>query len=66
MLIFVSPFIGGIGGFLTGSNTGSNAMFTQLQVETAKKTGLPLNLIASIQNTSSSHSTMASPSRILC
>ncbi|AMM93532.1 L-lactate permease [Peribacillus simplex] len=65
MFIFVSPFIGGIGGFLTGSNTGSNAMFTQLQVETAKKTGLPLNLIASIQNTSSSHSTMASPSRIM-
>ncbi|MGG3177905.1 L-lactate permease [Priestia megaterium] len=64
LFIYVSPFIGGIGGFLTGSNTGSNAMFTQLQVQTATKTGLPLDLVASIQNTSSSHATMASPSRI--
>ncbi|MFP3846182.1 L-lactate permease [Priestia filamentosa] len=64
VFIYVSPFIGGIGGFLTGSNTGSNAMFTQLQVQTATKTGLPLNLVASIQNASSSHATMACPSRI--
>ncbi|KXJ38843.1 lactate permease [Bacillus spizizenii] len=64
LFIYVSPFIGGIGGFLTGSNTGSNAMFTQLQVQTATKTGLPLNLVASIQNASSSHATMACPSRI--
>ncbi len=64
IFIYISPFIGGIGGFLTGSNTGSNAMFTQLQVQTATKTGLPLNLVASIQNASSSHATMACPSRI--
>jgi len=64
LFIYISPFIGGIGGFLTGSNTGSNAMFTQLQVQTATKTGLPLELVASIQNASSSHATMASPSRI--
>jgi lactate permease len=63
--IFISPFIGGIGGFLTGSNTGSNAMFIKLQVQTAHQVGLSKELIANIQNVSSSHSTMACPSRVL-
>ncbi|MFJ7970720.1 L-lactate permease [Psychrobacillus sp. NPDC096389] len=62
--LYISPFIGGIGGFLTGSSTGSNAMFIQLQVQTASKTGLPLNLVSSIQNASSAHATMACPSRV--
>ena len=62
--MYVSPFIGGIGGFLTGSSTGSNAMFTQLQVQTATRTGLPSNLVASVQNASSAHATMACPSRV--
>lgn len=64
LYIYVSPFIGGIGGYLTGSSTGSNAMFTQLQVQTATRTGLPLNLVASVQNASSAHATMACPSRV--
>ncbi|MGG2016343.1 L-lactate permease [Bacillus sp. S10(2024)] len=63
--IFISPFIGGIGGFLTGSNTGSNAMFINLQVQTAHQVGLSKELIANIQNVSSSHSTMACPSRVM-
>ncbi|PLR75803.1 L-lactate permease [Bacillus sp. V3-13] len=63
--IMISPLIGGLGGFLTGSNTGSNAMFINLQVETATRTGLDPNLLAYAQNASSSHTTMASPSRVL-
>ncbi|PZD96765.1 L-lactate permease [Paenibacillus sambharensis] len=63
--LLVSPLIGGIGGFLTGSNTGSNAMFIKLQIQTAGQAGLPADLIAYSQNASSSHSTMACPSRVM-
>ncbi|RAK21207.1 L-lactate permease [Anoxybacillus vitaminiphilus] len=63
--VVISPFIGGIGGFLTGSNTGSNAMFIKLQVKAAQQVGLPTDLIAYAQNTSSSHATMACPSRVM-
>ncbi|MBB4826659.1 lactate permease [Sporosarcina luteola] len=63
--LLISPLIGGIGGYLTGSNTGSNAMFIQLQMQTAGQVGLSPDLIAMSQNASSSHSTMASPSRVM-
>lgn len=60
----ISPFIGAVGGFLTGSNTGSNAMFIKLQTQTAVQVGLSDEIIAFVQNASSSHSTMASPARV--
>lgn len=60
----ISPFIGAIGGFLTGSNTGSNAMFIKLQAQTALQVGLSDEVISFAQNASSSHSTMASPARV--
>ncbi|QTD40314.1 L-lactate permease [Sporosarcina sp. Te-1] len=63
--LLISPLIGGIGGYLTGSNTGSNAMFIQLQMQTAGQVGLSPELIAMSQNASSSHSTMACPSRVM-
>lgn len=63
--LILSPFIGFLGGFLTGSNAGSNAMFIGLQNEIATQVGVNGKLIASIQNISSSHANMASPSRIL-
>jgi len=63
--LVLSPFIGGIGGFLTGSNTGSNAMFIKLQAQTAGQLGLSPDLFAYAQNASASHMTMASPSRVL-
>ncbi|SFS80434.1 L-lactate permease [Marininema halotolerans] len=63
--LYFSPLIGGLGGFLTGSNTGSNAMFMQLQLKTAHHLPMNPDLIAYAQNTSSSHLTMASPSRVV-
>ncbi len=63
--LLLSPFIGAFGGFLTGSNTSSNAMFIKLQVETAEKLGIAPQLFAIGQNTASSHSVMAAPSRVL-
>lgn len=62
---WVSPIIGGFSGLITGSNAASNAMFVKLQVLTAQQYNLSPNMIASIQNTSASHMTMASPSRVL-
>ncbi|PWA05303.1 L-lactate permease [Pueribacillus theae] len=63
--VLLSPIIGGIGGFLTGSNTGSNAMFIKLQVQTANYLGVSPEWLANSQNASSGHMTMASPSRVL-
>lgn len=65
IFIVLSPLIGAMGGFLTGSNTGSNAMFMKLQVQTAQLLDLSPELIANSQNASAGHITMASPSRVL-
>lgn len=43
---FVSPFLGWLGVFLTGSDTSSNALFGSLQVVTAGKLGFSRILIA--------------------
>ena len=64
LFVFVAPFIGGIGGFLTGSNAGSNAMFIKLQMQTAQNVGLPWQYVTTLQNTASSVATIACPSRI--
>lgn len=37
----ISPLIGAIGGFVTGSGTSTNVLFGGLQAETAKNLGLP-------------------------
>lgn len=62
--VFVSPLIGAIGGFLTGSNTASNTMFIRLQTETALHIGMSPILVACSQNVSSSLMTMVNPSRV--
>lgn len=64
LFVFVAPFIGAIGGFLTGSNAGSNAMFINLQMQTAQNVGLPWQYVTTLQNTASSVATIACPSRI--
>lgn len=64
LFVFVAPFIGGVGGFLTGSNAGSNAMFIKLQMQTAQNVGLPWQYVTTLQNTASSVATIACPSRI--
>ncbi|WP_155591184.1 L-lactate permease [Lysinibacillus cavernae] len=62
--VFVSPLVGAIGGFLTGSNTASNTMFIRLQTETALHIGMSPILVACAQNVSSSLMTMVNPSRV--
>lgn len=63
--LIVSALIGAMGGFLTGSTTSSNAMFINLQLQTAGQVGLPPDVISYSQNTSASIATMASPARVM-
>jgi L-lactate transport len=46
MFPFFSAVLGGLGGFLTGSNTSANALFGNLQVVTATRLGLNPMLMA--------------------
>ncbi|MCC3356797.1 L-lactate permease [Bacillus sp. REN16] len=62
---WISPLIGGFSGLITGSNAASNAMLIKLQIQAANQFNFSTELIAGIQNTSASHMTMASPSRVL-
>jgi lactate permease len=59
----VAPWLGALGGWLTGSNAGGNAMLAPLQLETARRTALPLDWLMAAQNTAGSHATMLSPAR---
>jgi lactate permease len=49
IFILVSLFIGMFGAFIVGSNTVSNILFGQLQLETAKSLLLPISVILSLQ-----------------
>ncbi|MEZ5659226.1 MAG: L-lactate permease [Burkholderiaceae bacterium] len=57
--------IAALGGFLTGSNTGSNAMLMQIQLASAHATGLPVDWSAAAQNTAGANATFASPGRLI-
>ncbi|MEZ5648964.1 MAG: L-lactate permease [Burkholderiaceae bacterium] len=60
----VAP-IGALGGFLTGSNTGGNAMLMQIQLAAAKAIGLPSDWVAAAQNAAGANATLASPGRLI-
>ncbi|GAC1353777.1 MAG: L-lactate permease [Ktedonobacteraceae bacterium] len=62
---WIAPWLGALGGWLTGSNAGGNAMFAQLQKEVGRRAGLPLYWVMGAQNGASSIATMASPSRTI-
>lgn len=46
----VSPFIGVLGSFMSGSNTVSNILFSSLQFETAQTLGFSTVLVVAMQN----------------
>lgn len=59
-----APLVGALGGFLTGSNTGANAMFAATQAEIAQALGVaPLPFMA-VHNVSAALFLMASPAKI--
>jgi lactate permease len=59
----LSPFIGVLGAFMTGSNTNSNIMMGALQVETANALGLSPILIAAAQTVGGSLGSGISPDK---
>ena len=48
--LFIAPFIGVLGAYMSGSNTVSNTLFSSLQFQTAGMVGLPYVLIVALQN----------------
>lgn len=64
LYLLLAPWLGGLGGFLTGSNTGANALFAAAQAQAAVALGLPVLLVVAVQNVSASLCTMASPPRV--
>jgi lactate permease len=61
----VAPIVGALGGWLTGSNAASNALFMPLQLEAARDLGVPETLTAAEQNVSGSHASLLAPQRIV-
>jgi lactate permease len=61
----VAPVVGALGGWLTGSNAASNALFMPLQLEAARDLRLPETLAAAEQNVSGSHASLLAPQRIV-
>ncbi|MGN2640017.1 L-lactate permease [Nocardia takedensis] len=59
-----APWIGAVGGFLTGSNSGGNAMFAAGQAETAESIHRSATVMVAVQNVSGSLLTMASLPRV--
>lgn len=47
--VFVAPFIGVLGAFMSGSNTVSNILFSSLQFQTASLLGMPEVFIVALQ-----------------
>ncbi len=62
---FFAPVLAGVGGFLTGSNAGANAMFAAPQAQAAQALGKPVLDVVAMQNVGASLLTMASPGRVL-
>ncbi len=61
----VSLVIGGIGAFMTGSNTNSNVLFASLQMQTARLLGYPTALILAAQTAAASIASTLAPAKII-
>lgn len=60
----LAPFVGAMGGFVTGSNAGANAMFAATQAEIARALGVDLLWFMAIHNVAAAFLLMASPGKI--
>ena len=61
----LSPYIGVLGTFMTGSNTNSNVMFGALQLETARAMGIGAVTVTSIQSIGGSLGSAVAPAKVL-
>jgi lactate permease len=62
---FLSPIIGALGAFMTGSNTNSNVVFGQLQLETAKALGLSVAIILAGQTAGGAIGSLFAPAKVI-
>jgi lactate permease len=65
LYLVVTPVVGALGGWLTGSNAASNALFMPLQLEASRDLGAPETITAASQNVSGSHASLLAPQRIV-
>ena len=61
----VSPFIGLLGSFMSGSNTNSNVMFGLLQLETARALDIGAVTVSSVQSIGASVGSPMAPAKVL-
>ncbi len=61
----ISPFIGALGAFMTGSNTNSNVVFGQLQQGTAVALHLSVSLILAAQTAGGAIGSLFAPAKII-
>ena len=59
-----APFVGALGGFVTGSNTGANAMLADTQARIALQMGAPLLPFMATHNVAASLLLMAAPAKV--
>lgn len=60
----LAPWLGGLGGYITASNTGANAMFGSTQVAAAQSLGSDPLWVMGLQNASAGLGCLTSPARI--
>jgi lactate permease len=61
----VTPFIGALGAFITGSNNNSNVLFAALQQRTAELLGLSVSLILAAQTAGASLGSIMAPAKVI-
>ena len=65
LLPLISPFIGALGAFVTGSNTNANVLFAGLQQEAANALGYSVPLILAAQNAGAAIGSTFAPAKII-
>jgi lactate permease len=61
----ISPFIGALGAFITGSNNNSNVLFAGLQLQTAQMLKLPIAWILAAQTTGGALGSIMAPAKVI-
>jgi lactate permease len=61
----VSPWIGAIGAFMTGSNTNSNVIFTKLQMQTGELLGFRVAIILAAQTAGAALASVIAPAKVV-
>jgi lactate permease len=61
----ITPFIGALGAFISGSNNNSNILFTKLHMQTAQLMGLNVNLILAAQSAGGALGSIFAPAKVI-